>query len=280
MKLARIYNDGRLAIKGELIEKVKEEPLLYFNGVSQAVTIANTNNRLQPTPQTTWELWFKIDLTNHRQYDCLMGFANNNWDIRMDSDKYFTCHWYGADNSWGSTTGVSSPYSLWDEEWHHLAIIWDGVNGVARTYVDGVLRNNRAIPKQNPRDMSGQTHFSIGGCNNGNSRKMCGNIKEVRIWNTARTEEEIVDNMNNKLTGDEEGLTLYLPLNEGKGKIVMDRASGYETNLNGTIWQGDSKNIILTNNGNLEVYGEYIEGNKNSIQNGRLELIDIIEGDV
>lgn len=280
MKIARLYHDGSLAIQGELIEKTKEELLLYFNGTSQAVTIANTNNRLQPTIQTTWECWFKIDLANHTQYDSIMGFANNSWDIRMDGATSFTCHWYDLNSNWGAAIQLTSPYSLWDEEWHHIALVRDGINGVKRAYIDGVLRMNSTMPLGDARDMSGSASFSIGSVNNGTSRTMCGNIKEVRIWDTARTTEEVVDNMNIKLTGNETGLKFYLPLNEGKGETIIDKASGFEVNVNGAVWKGIAKNITLNNNGDVEIFGEFVEGDKFSVGENTLGVTEIIEGGV
>src|SRR6185503_974172 len=39
-------------------------------------------------------------------------------------------------------------------------------------------------------------------------------IDEVRIWNVARTQREILDNMNHKLTGHEAGLASYWEMDE------------------------------------------------------------------
>ncbi|NLY09849.1 MAG: LamG domain-containing protein [Tissierellia bacterium] len=278
MKLARIYSDGKLAIKGELIEKVKEEPLLYFNGASQAVTIANTNNRLQPSNTLTWEMWFKLD--GFTQYNTLMGFSLNNFDFaRMDSPTSLKCHIRDSNGGAAYVILEGTP-SVYDGEWHHMAIVWDGINGRRWGFLDGVQRHYSTMEAgTNIGSTSPYGSFTIGGATP-TSRLIKGWIKEVRLWQIARTQQEIVNDMNVRLTGNEDGLFLYLPLNEGKGRTVIDKASGYVADLGGAIWQGDNKNITLTNSGNMVVYGEYIEGNKNSIQSGRLELIDIIEGGV
>ncbi len=52
-----------------------------------------------------------------------------------------------------------------------------------------------------------------------------GLIDEVRIWNVARTEEQIQASWNRSLRGDEPGLVGYWPLNEGSGQAIMDASA-------------------------------------------------------
>ena len=56
-------------------------------------------------------------------------------------------------------------------------------------------------------------------------RNMHGKIADVRIYNRALTEEEIADSMTKPLTGSEDGLVGYWPLNEGMGNIAYDRTA-------------------------------------------------------
>jgi hypothetical protein len=44
-----------------------------------------------------------------------------------------------------------------------------------------------------------------------------GDIDEVRIWNVARSREQILSTMNESLTGNEPGLVAYYNFNEGVG---------------------------------------------------------------
>ena len=74
-----------------------------------------------------------------------MGFGTNNWDMRMDSMTLITCHTYDTGGNWVPIT-LTSPTPLNDGQWHHLAIVWDGVNGVRRGYIDGVQRYAGTMP--------------------------------------------------------------------------------------------------------------------------------------
>lgn len=211
------------------------KPLLYFNGVSQAVTIANTNNRLQPSNTFTWEMWFKLE--SYTQYNTLMGFSSNNLDFgRMDAKTQFKCHTWDTNDAQTFVTPSGFP-AVDDGKWHHMAIVWDGINGKRWGFIDGIQRYYATMAINSIiKDTSAFPIFTIGGANP-TKRLINGWIKDVRMWQIARTQQEIIDNMNVNLIGDEDGLFLYLPLNEGKGNTVTDKASGFEANLNGTIWQ-------------------------------------------
>ena len=241
-KIARIKNN-KLYLKGVATEVSKKTPELYFNGVNPAITILNTNNRLQPSDTFTWEMWFKLD--GYTQYNTLMGFSANNLDLgRMDSVNNFRCHIYDNENIQQFLNPRNIP-DVNDGVWHHIAISWDNVNGVKFCLIDGILRDEGIVPiGTRIRDMSTQSIFTIGGSNPTN-RLIKGWIKDVRMWNVARTQEEILADMSSKLIGDEEGLFLYLPLDEGKGETVIDKASGFEANINGAIWEGNTKSLEL-----------------------------------
>lgn len=61
-------------------------------------------------------------------------------------------------------------------------------------------------------------------------------LDEFRIWNRALTDDEIKSDMGAK-TPVQDGLVLWLPMNEGKGDIVYD-GSGYGNNgtIHGATW--------------------------------------------
>jgi hypothetical protein len=70
-----------------------------------------------------------------------------------------------------------------------------------------------------------------------------GMMDEVRIWEDARTETEILNNMNRELTGSEEGLVAYYMFNEGAGQIAYD-ATGNNDGVLGTISDADSADPV------------------------------------
>lgn len=49
-------------------------------------------------------------------------------------------------------------------------------------------------------------------------------FKDMRIWNTVRTAQQIQENMNKKLTGSELGLVAYYDFSEGVGDTLFDKS--------------------------------------------------------
>ncbi len=63
-----------------------------------------------------------------------------------------------------------------------------------------------------------------------------GNMLEARVWIKALSQAEIAETHQRRLTGYERKLAAYYPLNEGRGSICRDRASGSTLTLHGFSW--------------------------------------------
>ena len=71
-----------------------------------------------------------------------------------------------------------------------------------------------------------------------------GQIDEVRIWDDARTQAEIKNNMYNELSGSESNLVAYYNMNEASGTTLNDLTSnlndGTATNMANDDWVSNS----------------------------------------
>ncbi|MDL2255156.1 T9SS type A sorting domain-containing protein [Parabacteroides sp. OttesenSCG-928-K15] len=102
-----------------------------------------------------------------------------------------------------------------DNNWHHVALSVNRVTRRTEVFVDGNL-----ITQFSSNDIEGMsaTAISIGGIREMNNNTVTntlkgfkGNIDEVRFWNSALTEDVIVNSNNVRLIGDEMGLIAYYP---------------------------------------------------------------------
>lgn len=99
---------------------------------------------------------------------------------------------------------VVIPYDFSD--WHHVAVIYE--ENKVQVYIDGCLcreSSNKTARRIFP-------SLNLGGCQYG---KFKGQMREFRLWSTARKGEEIKAMMFNRLNGDEQGLYFYIDPERG-----------------------------------------------------------------
>ncbi len=79
-----------------------------------------------------------------------------------------------------------------------------------------------------------------------------GNMLEARVWTKALNTEEIAATNMVRLTGYEQQLAAYYPMNEGKGETLTDKANGATLYTHGATWTTPS-GISLAYKGTEEV---------------------------
>jgi hypothetical protein len=131
------------------------------------------------------------------------------------------------DGSWRYCSVVSPPAV---GDWFHIAGVRD--NNVLRVYINGEL-NNSGTYTANLANSAGE--IRIGRRWDGlvsTNNVFGGELSELRVWNTARSGGDILDNYQKRIVGDEVNLYEYWPLDEGSGSVV----NGLVGSNNGTIY--------------------------------------------
>ncbi len=153
-----------------------------------------------------------------------------------------------------------------DGAWHHLAVVWDyssGTSGTGKIYVDGQNNTNTGTTNYaaTNNDVSGHT-IKVGGKNGGTEAPnyFSGSIDEIRLWNTARTIDEIQTYMSRSLSGSEVGLAANYPFNEGLSSIAFDlTANSYDAKIVGPAWTSDKAPVYYVgttdDDGNYQING-------------------------
>lgn len=129
----------------------------------------------------------------------------------------------------------SGTSDLTQNTWYHIVGTYDGSD--MSLYVNGILENT-VSHSGNIASAAGQ---KIGGAYVGgaNTRLLDGYIDEVRIWNVARTEQEIRENMCQTLEGNETGLVAYYRMNESSGTSLPDISANNNTGTLTNMSDGD-----------------------------------------
>ncbi|MCT7988665.1 LamG domain-containing protein [Laspinema olomoucense] len=129
-----------------------------------------------------------------------------------------------------------------EEDWIHLT--WVKVGTEYRFYRNGKLFATQAAPE---RFYTDSTSYWFGKLGIGNSvAHFRGKMADIQIWNVALSEEQIQENLQRGVTGDELGLRHYWPLNEGEGMLVQDMANPPNSGrIRGATWQIEEVAIAL-----------------------------------
>lgn len=205
-----------------------------MNGTSDYID-AGTNTAAAVSGALTVEAWIKpasLPLvgeivqkggTSGSQID------NDGYQLRINNSGTPNIGFVIANSS--SLDGVGFIFSASEiNTWMHVVGVYDGTT--IKIYKNGILQNSKTTSQilacnSNP--------LLIGKRQDGFNYD--GYMDEVRIWNTARTQTQIVANMNNQLTGNEAGLVAYYDMNrngQGAGLTVDNKCVATGSALNGT----------------------------------------------
>jgi hypothetical protein len=136
-------------------------------------------------------------------------------------------------NLTGSSVARSAtlPRSI-TNSWHHFAITYDGNTLIY--YLDGEEFERYAVEGYL---RTGTMRMTIGHIT---TYWLEGNMSDIRIWNITRTSEEILNNMNRRMNGDEEGLIFYMPLGDEDTEIVRDIVGGNHATCTNMQWNHEN----------------------------------------
>ncbi len=133
----------------------------------------------------------------------------------------------------GSYTAATSPTNIALNTWTHVAATLDA--NTMKLYVNGTQVATQTSPGA-PNPTTG-VPFGIGSGATPTFQTTCcgfkGNIKQVRVWDVARTVTEINATKNINLDGNEANLLACYPMNESSGQTLMDSSSNNNNLLRG-----------------------------------------------
>ncbi|MCK6621900.1 MAG: T9SS type A sorting domain-containing protein [Calditrichia bacterium] len=201
--------------------------------------LSGNNLALNITGQITLEAWISPASASNR-YILRKGRpgATSGYEIGLNSSSKVYARLYQAGSGTAYTVTSVTNYPT-NGNWMHAAVSYDG--SAIRLYVNGVQEAtlNAAIAIGTNGDP-----LAIGAQPEGTGAFFVGRLDEVRIWNLARSQQQIREGMCRKLSGGESGLAGYWPLDEESGMAAYDR-SGNNIDLvlmnmaeNDHVWSG------------------------------------------
>lgn len=134
-----------------------------------------------------------------------------------------------VNGTWSSCITPENSIEL--KKWVHIAATFD--SQTAKVFLNG---EESATMNVAPYVPEGNCKFIIGDLATWGGRRFRGKIYDVRVWHTVRSQQEIADNYNSFLKGDEEGLVANWPLNVKSGNSIKDITGKYPATLSNLTW--------------------------------------------
>jgi len=162
----------------------------------------------------TISFWIKPAVNPSGRYNIIEGGYGGEMNVVVDVDGSLL-YYYGPNGGNSSPDQkVGSIRKLVFGEWNHVAIVRNllATNRTIEMYING------------RKDVSTAANFAEAGRGSDNiylgkkrsyTVNFDGELDEIRIWNTVRTEEQLRDHAHIPLTGDESGLVYYLNFDQG-----------------------------------------------------------------
>lgn len=197
---------------------------LVFDGLDDLARIEGVD--LNNT-SFTLSLWSKRNALDGEQHTIIsMGESGTNSDLSIGFNKNDAFYVEFSGNTLVSNQAID------DTNWHHYAISYDVNSQEKNLYVDGeLLSSSTSIP---PFQESGTLYL---GKNHQEDSYFSGAIDELRIYDRELSGEEIQENIDKLLSGDEENLIAYLRFDEGFGIKTKDQSSANHLSTLGSLHQ-------------------------------------------
>ncbi len=227
---------------------------LHFDGIDDHVILQNGSQYFSGSKQLTMTGWFYCDELSYGQgyFGFRIGSGNAEFYIIQLNNGILECRLKSTTGLWEY---VSPPNTAIPQVWQHIAWVFD--ENIVRLYVNGALIGSSPASGV---FQGANVPFAIGRSILSNlDFYFKGRIDEVSVWNTALTQAEIQDMIDNELSGNENSLELYYKFNQGEpggdnttithliceigsgerdGQLMNFALTGETSNFNGTLQQG------------------------------------------
>lgn len=196
------------------------ETSLDFGETGDYVFIPNSSS-VDMDGNLTIEMKVKVSDFSVRQY-LVDKYYGGEGRISIETAGYLKFYYGDCKTYCSSYESFASIQTIPLNEWVHIALVRDVDNSLLSWYFNGILiRQVRA----NYSGVATNNDIYIG-------RFFNGEMDEVRIWNKARKQSEIISDKDKILLGSETGLVLYYNMNNGHGLVLEDITSNnYDANL-------------------------------------------------
>jgi len=268
-----VYDDGTQADdesgpSNNVTVSIGYQNALDFDGVDDYVLIGNTtdiNTSNTPYTDRTIEAWFYAEDVNKTTKQVIYeeGGGTRGFNIYIDGGRLYIGGWNrpSSETNWTGTYFYTT--NIASQRWHHVTLrLENGTNTVEADKFKGFLDGMEFGSGGGSQIYKHGGDICIG--RNGGTKfhdqnnapagfYFEGKIEEVRIWNEARSIQQIRDDMHRELINPaaEANLVAYYKFNQSAGTVLPDNS--LKTN-NGTLTNMDTATDWVTSTAPIPYY--------------------------
>jgi len=223
------HSDFDAGISGKVIQ---------FDGVDDYVQTSAVNNLAVGTSPRTIEFWMYSE-TSPSDLQSLVGYGDNS----AGSGKLFMValgYTQSRIQLWGNTNNLQGTKAINQNQWYHVAVTYNGAD--VSIYVDGELDISGVVSLDTPNTSVSKTVRMGFDVPSGSYSHFDGALDDVRVYNYAKSAQEIEADYNASKVGYFNALEGWWPLNEIAQSTTATDVSGNNNNgtLNNFDWSADS----------------------------------------
>ncbi|MCF8364868.1 MAG: choice-of-anchor D domain-containing protein [Bacteroidales bacterium] len=209
--------------------------------------VINDNSAAFDVQELTISAWIYASNYNQNGFIFEKGPVNSQYSLFFEGTQINFRTYPAGSSGYDNFYINSASIGFTNSQWHFVTATYDG--NFKRIYVDGELKGSQSYNKELRTGQSGQIVGAYGGTG-GHSYYFNGNIDEVRVWDYARTQFEITQDMFHVLLGNEPGLVGYWNFdNSNFQNLVPGSTPSYlsgNANTNGTSAPELFSHLIIT----------------------------------
>ncbi len=204
------------------------EPILNFDGIESIIQtdLHPEDLGIQGNNPKTFEAWaYTRAFTEGGVFHVGTSNAGEEFALRTHglNDRWMAQFWGSPDQVF-SVIGSSN-------NWTHFAFVYDGTT--LRVYANGEVVVDEEVVLDTQGD---EWPLRIGAWR---EQHFNGAIRDVRVWNVARTQAQIQANMSDTSSLPQANLVAWWPLDEGEGRVANDASgNGRHADIFAAQWEG------------------------------------------
>ena len=172
----------------------------------------------------TMEAWVKLDTNPNKRQIILGNYRGTTYpafSIEITADNQLRYFEQVIENGVKTECDIRTTDFSCNDQWTHIAVVRDPANKMVSLLVNGEVRASKTSNVIKEKSALSDAHFV--GTDHRKSYFLDGEINTICLWNQTKTVEEVLADMNLKLTGTENGLYHAWKFNEAdltiEGKV-------------------------------------------------------------